>query len=54
MKLTQYKQEIRELFQLGLPIVVSQLGTVAMGVADTIQVGQIPDKSADAVAAAGL
>jgi multidrug resistance protein, MATE family len=54
MKIIQYKQEIRELFQLGLPIIVSQLGTVAMGVADTIQVGQIPDKSADAVAAAGL
>jgi multidrug resistance protein, MATE family len=54
MKKTLYKQEIRELFQLGLPIVVSQLGTVAMGVADTIQVGQIPNKSADAVAAAGL
>ncbi len=54
MKINQYKQEIRELFQLGLPIIVSQLGTVAMGVADTIQVGQIPDKSADAVAAAGL
>ncbi|MEY4935392.1 MAG: hypothetical protein RIS64_1751 [Bacteroidota bacterium] len=54
MKINQYKQEIRALFQLGLPIIVSQLGTVAMGVADTIQVGQIPNKSADAVAAAGL
>jgi multidrug resistance protein, MATE family len=54
MKITQYKQEIRELFQLGLPIIVSQLGTVAMGVADTIQVGQIPNKSADAVAASGI
>ena len=42
------------MIQLGLPIVVSQLGIVAMGVADTIQVGGIEGKSAVSVAASGL
>jgi multidrug resistance protein, MATE family len=53
-KISQYKQEISQLFQLGLPIIISQLGTVAMGMADIIQLGQISGKSADAVAAAGI
>ena len=42
------------MLRLGLPIIVSQLGIVAMGVADTIQVGQIEGKSAVSVAASGL
>ena len=54
MDLNQYKQEARALIQLGLPILIGQLGTVAMGVADTIQVGQMPQKSAESVAASGL
>ena len=49
-----YKIEAREMVRLGLPIVVSQLGIVAMGVADTIQVGNIEGKSAASVAASGL
>lgn len=49
-----YKTEAREMIRLGLPIVVSQLGIVAMGVADTIQVGSIENKSAASVAASGL
>ena len=49
-----YKKEALVMFQLGLPIVVSQLGIVAMGVADTIQVGSIEGKSAVSVAASGL
>ncbi len=49
-----YKIEAGKMVRLGLPIVVSQLGIVAMGVADTIQVGNIEGKSAASVAASGL
>lgn len=52
--LKSYKKEAIEMIRLGLPIVVSQLGIVAMGVADTIQVGNIEGKSAVSVAASGL
>jgi multidrug resistance protein, MATE family len=54
MTVKTVKQEVIEMLQLGLPIIISQLSMVAMGVADTIQVGQIEDKSAVSVAAAGL
>lgn len=54
MNLEQYKKEAKEVIQLGLPIIISQLGIVAMGVADTMQVGSIEGKSAVSVAAAGL
>jgi multidrug resistance protein, MATE family len=54
MTVKTVKQEIIEMLQLGLPIIISQLSMVAMGVADTIQVGQIADKSAVSVAASGL
>jgi MATE family multidrug resistance protein len=54
MKKSLYRQEFRALMELSLPIVISQLGTVAMGVADTIQVGQIPNKSAAAIAATSI
>jgi multidrug resistance protein, MATE family len=54
MNLAIYKKEAKEMIELGLPIVVSQLGIVAMGVADTIQVGGIAGKSAVSVAASGL
>ncbi len=54
MTLAIYKKEAKAMIQLGLPIVVSQLGIVAMGVADTIQVGGIEGKSAVSVAASGL
>lgn len=54
MNFNQYKKEAIEVIRLGLPIVVSQLGIVAMGVADTIQVGSIEGKSAVSVAASGL
>ena len=52
--LRAYKKEASEMVRLGLPIVVSQLGIIAMGVADTIQVGNIEGKSAVSVAASGL
>jgi multidrug resistance protein, MATE family len=50
----KYKKEAIEMLRLSMPIVISQLGIVGMGVADTIQVGQIDGKSAISVAAAGL
>lgn len=49
-----YKKEAIAMIQLGYPIVISQLGIIAMGVTDTIQVGQIEGKSAVSVSAAGL
>lgn len=54
MNLKPYKKEATEVIKLGLPIIISQLGIVAMGVADTMQVGSIEGKSAVSVAAAGL
>jgi multidrug resistance protein, MATE family len=54
MTVKTVKQEVFEMLQLGLPIIIGQLGMIAMGVADTIQVGQIADKSAVSVAASGL
>jgi multidrug resistance protein, MATE family len=50
----KYKTEASEMIRLSLPIIVSQLGIVGMGVADTIQVGQIDGRSAISVAASGL
>jgi multidrug resistance protein, MATE family len=52
--LKKYQTEASEMFRLSLPIIISQLGIVGMGVADTIQVGQIEGKSAISVAASGL
>jgi multidrug resistance protein, MATE family len=49
-----YKQEVRTMLELGYPIIISQLGIIAMGVADTIQVGQIEGKSAVSVSASGF
>ena len=49
-----YQQEARNLLELGYPIIISQLGIIAMGVADTIQVGQIEGKSAVSVSASGF
>ncbi len=49
-----YKEEAKTMIQLGYPIVISQLGIIAMGVADTIQVGRIEGKSAVSVSASGL
>lgn len=37
--LTYYKGHYQSLFRLGLPIIIGQLGTVAIGFADTIMVG---------------
>ena len=54
INITAYKTEALTTLQLGYPIVISQLGIVAMGVTDTIQVGRIEGKSAVSVAAAGL
>lgn len=49
-----YKIEAKTMLRIGMPIVIGQLGMVAMGVADTIQVGMIPQKGAASVAAAGI
>jgi multidrug resistance protein, MATE family len=54
MTLSHYKKEALETIRVGMPIVVSQLGIIAMGVADTIQVGGIVGKGAVSVAAAGV
>jgi multidrug resistance protein, MATE family len=54
LRLKKYKTEAYEMLRLSLPIIISQLGIVGMGVADTIQVGQIEGSSAISVAAAGL
>ena len=54
INITAYKTEALTTLQLGYPIVISQLGIVAMGVTDTIQVGRIEGKSAVSVSAAGL
>ena len=49
-----FRAEAKELFNIGLPIIIGQLGIMAMGVADTIQVGMIAEKGAAAVSASGL
>jgi multidrug resistance protein, MATE family len=54
INLAAYKQEAKTMIELGYPIVISQLGIIAMGVADTIQVGQIEGKSAVSVSASGF
>ncbi len=36
-----YRSELKATFQLGMPIIIGQLGLVLMGVADTIQVGRL-------------
>jgi multidrug resistance protein, MATE family len=54
LTLKKYKTEASEMMRLSLPIIISQLGIVGMGVADTIQVGQIEGRSAISVAASGL
>jgi multidrug resistance protein, MATE family len=50
----RYQAEALTTFQIGLPIVVGQLGLMAAGVADTIQVGAIPLRGTASVAAAGV
>ena len=52
--LENYKTEAKTMLHIGTPIVIGQLGLIAMGVADTIQVGMIPQKGAVSVAAAGV
>jgi multidrug resistance protein, MATE family len=54
LTLKKYKTEASKMMRLSLPIIISQLGIVGMGVADTIQVGQIEGRSAISVAASGL
>ena len=52
--LQSIKKEAKTMLQIGMPLVIGQLGMVAMGVADVIQVGSIPNKGAVSVAAAGV
>jgi multidrug resistance protein, MATE family len=49
-----YKSEALAMLKLGVPIIISQLGMIGMGVADTIQVGSIEGNGAASVAASGL
>ena len=53
-KIYEYQSEIKATLNLGTPIVVGQLGIMAMGVADTIQVGLIPERGTVSVSAAGV
>ncbi len=52
--MNNYRNEAKTMLHIGMPIVIGQLGLVAMGVADTIQVGMIAEKGAVCVAAAGV
>jgi multidrug resistance protein, MATE family len=52
--MNNYRNEAKTMLHIGMPIVIGQLGLVAMGVADTIQVGMIPEKGAVCVAASGI
>jgi multidrug resistance protein, MATE family len=54
MNISSPKTEIKETISLGLPIVLGQLGIIGMSVADTIQVGMIPQKGTVSLDAAGL
>ena len=50
----RYKQEAVTTLTIGWPIVIGQLGLMAMAVTDTIQVGGIPERGTASVAAAGV
>ena len=52
--LKDYQTEAVQMLRIGLPIVIGQMGFIAMGVADMIQVGMMPDKGVVSVAAAGV
>ena len=47
----EYKQHIKSLVLLGLPIIIGQLGNIVTGLADTVMVGQ---HSTDELAAASF
>lgn len=46
--------KIKQTVQLALPIVVGELGVMLMGLADTIQVGQMSTGAAESLGAAGM
>ena len=46
--------KIKQTVQLALPIVVGELGVMLMGLADTIQVGQMSSGAAESLGASGM
>ena len=46
--------KIKQTVQLALPIVVGELGVMLMGLADTIQVGQMSTGATESLGAAGM
>jgi MATE family multidrug resistance protein len=46
--------KIKQTFQLALPIVVGELGIMLMGLADTVQVGQMSAGATEALGASGM
>jgi len=47
---TGFRQEVRAMVRLSIPLVFSQLGMMAMGVVDTIMVGRVSPEALAAVA----
>jgi multidrug resistance protein, MATE family len=48
------KQEVVQTIKLAIPIIIDQLGTVLMGMADTIQVGHISKYAKESIGAAAI
>lgn len=49
-----FQAKIKQTIRLALPIVVGQLGVMLMGLADTIQVGQMSTGAAESLGASGM
>lgn len=50
----QFRTQTLQTIRLAMPIVLGQLGIMLMGLADTIQVGQMPQLAAESLGAAGM
>lgn len=48
-----FKEKVKSTINLAIPIVIGQLGVILMGLADTIQVGQMSELAAESLGAAG-
>ncbi|MCA9712392.1 MAG: MATE family efflux transporter, partial [Myxococcales bacterium] len=51
---TSPRAELRELLRLGLPVAVTQLGVMLLGVVDTMMVGHLGTLALDAAALGSL
>ncbi|MFM1820728.1 MAG: hypothetical protein RLZZ402_1087, partial [Bacteroidota bacterium] len=49
-----FQAKIKQTVTLAMPIVVGQLGVMLMGLADTIQVGQMSTGAAESLGASGM